>query len=243
MTQYDPDRLVSWIQETDPSIDDRLTLGAKALGLKHLVAYGYRVPDGFILTTELFGALPALAHAPLYDATAANVRAALRRLEQRTQLRLGDPERLLTLSIRSGAAISMPGLMDTFVNVGLNDELTEALARRPGAHLVGLGLLPALPPGLGHVGRRRPGCVRRAHADLQGPLRRSAQKLDFTAAQMRELALGVQGPGPGAGGGLPGRSGRSGAGLHPQGARLVGRAPRPASTGRTPGWRRSGARL
>jgi pyruvate,orthophosphate dikinase len=187
MTQYDPDRLVSWIQETDPSIDDRMTLGSKALGLKHLAAYGYRVPDGFILTTELFGALPALAHAPLYEATAANVRAALRRLEQRTQLRLGDPERLLTLSIRSGAAISMPGLMDTFVNVGLNDELTEALARRPELTWSAWDSYRRFLQGWAMSA----GVSRDVFDELMLTFKdryRVSQKLDFTAAQMRELA-------------------------------------------------------
>ncbi|MBN1321332.1 MAG: hypothetical protein JXA87_10885 [Thermoleophilia bacterium] len=53
-------------------------------------------------------------------------------MQKQTGLYLGDPKRLLTLSVRSGAAISMPGLMATFMDVGLNDNLAEALSRRPG---------------------------------------------------------------------------------------------------------------
>ncbi|MBE0528398.1 MAG: hypothetical protein IH629_04250, partial [Thermoleophilia bacterium] len=71
------------------------------------------------------------SYPPLYDDTIHRVQAAVSALERRIRLRLGDPRRLLLLSIRSGAAISMPGLMTTFVNVGLNDELAEAFARRP----------------------------------------------------------------------------------------------------------------
>lgn len=132
MMNYDPERLISPLHRPKPITDDQMTLGFKGLGLKQLASYRHRVPPGFILSTELFSAMPALAHRPLFDDTVNRVRAALDELEQETGLRLGDPARLLTLSIRSGAAISMPGLMTTFVNVGLNDELAEALSRAPG---------------------------------------------------------------------------------------------------------------
>jgi pyruvate,orthophosphate dikinase len=132
MMNYDPDRLVSPIHRPKPETDDQRTLGFKGLGLKQMASYGHRVPEGFILTTELFSARPALSHQPLYEDTVERIREALADLEDETGLRLGDPERLLTLSIRSGAAISMPGTMATFVDVGLNDERAEALSRRPG---------------------------------------------------------------------------------------------------------------
>lgn len=132
MMNYDPERLVSYIHEPKPSTDDQMTLGFKGLGLKQMASYKHRVPEGFILTTELFGALPAMSYRPLYDDAIDRVGQALRHLESETGLRLGDPRRLLTLSIRSGAAISMPGLMTTFVDVGLNDDLADALARKPG---------------------------------------------------------------------------------------------------------------
>jgi len=132
MMNYDPERLISPIHQVKEQTDDQRTLGFKGLGLKQMASYGHRVPEGFILTTELFSARPALSHRPLYDDTIERIRAALGRLEGETGLRLGDHQRLLTLSIRSGAAISMPGLMATFVDVGMNDELVEALARKPG---------------------------------------------------------------------------------------------------------------
>ncbi len=188
MAHYDPDRLVSWIHEPDPSTDDRLTLGAKALGLKHLVAYGYRVPEGFILTTELFGASPAMSHRPLYDATASLIRDALHQLEERTGLRLGDPDRLLTLSIRSGAAVSMPGLMDTFINVGLNDELTAAHARRPGLEWSAWDSYRRFLQGWAMSA----GVDRDVFDELMLTFKDRyavGQKLDLTAAQMREVAL------------------------------------------------------
>lgn len=132
MMNYDPDRLVAWLDVPDPDLDNQMTLGYKALGLKEMVSFGYKVPEGFVLTTELFSVFPAMSHRPLYEHTIARIRHAIARLEERTGLRLGDPERPLTLSIRSGAAISMPGLMLTMIDVGLNDELAEQIAaRRP----------------------------------------------------------------------------------------------------------------
>jgi pyruvate, orthophosphate dikinase len=132
MMNYDPERLVSRIHRANKRTDDQMTLGFKGLGLKQMAAYKHQVPQGFVLTTELFSAMPAMAHRPLYVDTVERVRRAVDDLEKETGLRLGDPSRLLTLSIRSGAAISMPGLMTTFVDVGLNDRLAEALSLKPG---------------------------------------------------------------------------------------------------------------
>ena len=129
---YDPDRLVAWLDVPEPDVDNQMTLGYKGLGLKEMISFGYKVPEGFVLTTELFSVFPSMNHRPLYDHTIARIHQALDQLEERTGLRLGDPDRLLTLSVRSGAAISMPGLMLTLINVGLNDELTAKIAARPG---------------------------------------------------------------------------------------------------------------
>lgn len=132
MMNYDPERLISPIHRPKQGTDDQMTLGFKGLGLKQMASYGHRVPQGVIISTELFSAMPAMAHRPLFNDTVERVRAAVADLEKETGLRLGHAARLLTLSIRSGAAISMPGLMTTFVDVGLNDELAEALSRKPG---------------------------------------------------------------------------------------------------------------
>jgi pyruvate,orthophosphate dikinase len=131
MMNYDPKRLISPIHQPRPGVDDQMTLGFKGLGLKQMASYGHQVPHGFILSTELFSAMPAMAYRPLFDDMLERIRVALARLQKDTGLHLGDPARLLTLSVRSGAAISMPGLMATFMDVGLNDDLAEALALKP----------------------------------------------------------------------------------------------------------------
>ncbi|HMK92489.1 MAG TPA: PEP/pyruvate-binding domain-containing protein, partial [Thermoleophilia bacterium] len=188
MMNYDPERLVSPIHKAKTDTDDQMTLGFKGLGLKQMTTYGHRVPEGFILTTELFSAMPAMSYRPLYDDTIARIRRALADLERRTRLRLGDPSRALLLSIRSGAAISMPGLMTTFVNVGLNDRLAEALSQQPGFEWAAWD------------GYRRylqswamsAGIDRDYFDDIMTEFKERfgvEQKLDFTPEQMREIAF------------------------------------------------------
>ncbi|MGI5940168.1 MAG: PEP/pyruvate-binding domain-containing protein [Thermoleophilia bacterium] len=188
MMNYDPERLVSFIYEPKPSTDDQMTLGFKGLGLKQMASYKHRVPEGFILTTELFNAYPAMSYRPLYHDTVDRIRLALGRLENQTGLRLGDPARLLTLSIRSGAAISMPGLMTTFVDVGLNDELATALSRRPGFEWAAWDSYRRFLQSWAMAGG-----VNRDFFDgimMEFKTRHGIErKLDFTAEQMRDLAL------------------------------------------------------
>ncbi len=132
MMNYDSDGLISHLDDHHSDTDDQMMLGYKGLGLKQLARYGHRVPDCFIITTELFVAMPAMSYEPLYQDTLVRIRQALDRLQERTGLELGNPERPLMLAIRSGAAFSMPGLMTTFVNVGLNEDLARRISRIEG---------------------------------------------------------------------------------------------------------------
>ena len=78
MMNYDPERLVSPIHKPKAGTDDQMTLGFKGLGLKQMAAFGHRVPEGFVLSTELFNAMPAMSYRPLYDDTMQRVRRPLR---------------------------------------------------------------------------------------------------------------------------------------------------------------------
>jgi pyruvate,orthophosphate dikinase len=105
----------------------RELLGGKGAGLAEMTAIGLPVPAGFTVTTEacreymrLGGALP--------DGLTAEIDAAVARLEETTGKRFGDPSDPLLVSVRSGAAVSMPGMMDTILNLGLNDVAVEGLA-------------------------------------------------------------------------------------------------------------------
>jgi pyruvate, orthophosphate dikinase len=90
-----------------------------------------RVPAGFTITTEACVAYMG-AGRTLPDGLAEQVRAALDELERQAGKRLGDPEDPLLVSVRSGARESMPGMMDTVLNLGLNDRSVEGLAARTG---------------------------------------------------------------------------------------------------------------
>ncbi len=188
MMNYDPERLVSFLHRPDPDTDDQHTLGFKGLGLKQMASYGHNVPEGFVLSTELFSATPALSYRPLYDDTIERIAGALAQLEKVTGRRLGDAARPLLLSIRSGAAVSMPGLMTTFVNVGLNDELAESMSSEPRQSWAAWDcyrrFLQSWAMSSG-IDRDVFDAIMTEFKERYGV----EQKLDFSVAQMREIAF------------------------------------------------------
>jgi pyruvate,orthophosphate dikinase len=103
-------------------------LGGKGANLAEMSNLGLPVPPGFTITTEVCRSY--YEHDRRYpDDLTAQVRAALAKVEETVGARLGEPDRPLLVSVRSGAAISMPGMMDTVLNLGLNDRTVEGLAR------------------------------------------------------------------------------------------------------------------
>jgi pyruvate,orthophosphate dikinase len=108
----------------------RELLGGKGIGLAEMTLMGLPVPAGFTITTDACRAYMQAGDLP--DGLADEVADHVRRLEEKTGKRFGDPADPLLVSVRSGAAISMPGMMDTILNLGLNDEATEGLAERTG---------------------------------------------------------------------------------------------------------------
>ncbi|MGF7007486.1 pyruvate, phosphate dikinase [Aminobacter sp. BE322] len=110
---------------------DRNLLGGKGANLAEMCSLGLPVPPGFTITTEACNWY--YANGRNYPETLeADVRAALDHVGALTGRSFGDPERLLLVSVRSGARASMPGMMDTVLNLGLNDVTVEALARDAG---------------------------------------------------------------------------------------------------------------
>ena len=98
------------------------------------------------------------------------------RLEEATGKRLGDPRQPLLVSVRSGAAVSMPGMMETILNLGLNDETVEALARAERQRALCVGLLSALPADVRRRGARRPRGTLRAPPDDQANASRGSSR-------------------------------------------------------------------
>ncbi|BCM18222.1 pyruvate, phosphate dikinase [Mesorhizobium sp. J8] len=110
---------------------DRNLLGGKGANLAEMCSLGLPVPPGFTITTEVCNAYYANGRA-YPDGLEADVLAALDHIGRITGRRFGDPSKLLLVSVRSGARASMPGMMDTVLNLGLNDETVEALAADSG---------------------------------------------------------------------------------------------------------------
>src|SRR5229473_1709033 len=109
--------------------DMRDLLGGKGAGLAEMSNLGLPVPPGFTITTEIcthFYANGKTYPPDLKDQTTA----ALAAVEEAIGARFGDPQKPLLVSVRSGARASMPGMMDTVLNLGLNDETVTGLARQ-----------------------------------------------------------------------------------------------------------------
>ena len=108
----------------------RNLLGGKGANLAEMASLGLPVPPGFTITTEVCTFHTQKGGYP--EGLTPEVEEALRKVESRVDAVFGDPENPLLVSVRSGARASMPGMMDTVLNLGLNDETVEGLARKSG---------------------------------------------------------------------------------------------------------------
>ncbi len=108
-------------------------LGGKGANLAEMTNMGLPVPHGFTITTE--ACLTYLAEGDHPEGLLHEVEEHLQRLEQSMGKRLGDPSDPLLVSVRSGAKFSMPGMMDTVLNLGLNEDSLKALAEQSGGDL------------------------------------------------------------------------------------------------------------
>ena len=116
---------------TDGRASMKDLLGGKGANLAEMAAAGLPVPPGFTISTEVCGEV-AGAGGAISPALWTEIEAALGEVERTLGLRFGDPSAPLLVSVRSGAAVSMPGMMDTVLNLGINDPVVEGLARRSG---------------------------------------------------------------------------------------------------------------
>jgi pyruvate,orthophosphate dikinase len=114
----------------EPTDGGRELLGGKGIGLAEMTQLGIPVPGGFTITTDACRAF--MASAGRVEGLDEEVAEHIERLEQRAGKRFGDAGDPLLISVRSGAAISMPGMMDTILNLGLSDAAVDGLSGATG---------------------------------------------------------------------------------------------------------------
>jgi len=112
--------------------DMRNLLGGKGANLAEMNLIGVPVPPGFTITTDVCNEYYQIGKNEVIALLKADVLAAVKHIEGLMNSTLGDAANPLLLSVRSGARASMPGMMDTILNLGLNDEVVEGLAKKTG---------------------------------------------------------------------------------------------------------------
>ena len=110
----------------------RNLLGGKGANLAEMNLIGIPVPPGFTITTEVCGEYYSLGRDKVIELLQEEVKAAVKNIENLMNSTFGDPTNPLLVSVRSGARASMPGMMDTILNLGLNDVVVEGLAAKTG---------------------------------------------------------------------------------------------------------------
>ena len=105
-------------------------LGGKGANLGEMGRLGLPVPPGFTITTDVCD-LFYKNKKKLPKSVIKNIEAELKNIEKKTKKKFGDLKNPLLVSVRSGARISMPGMMDTILNLGLNDKTVESLKKKP----------------------------------------------------------------------------------------------------------------
>ena len=116
--------------KTDGNAKDRNLLGGKGTNLAEMTSLGIPVPPGFTITTEV--CTHYMNHQEYPKGIEAQVEEAIKITEQEMKQKFGDNDNPLLFSVRSGARVSMPGMMDTVLNLGLNDEAVKGIANKSG---------------------------------------------------------------------------------------------------------------
>lgn len=190
---YNPEKAISRLHAENLRTHNLIHLGNKGFNLVVLTRDKMPVPPAFIITTEVFRCYRAIrTFERARDEYMRRVRAAVTSVEQLSGLVFGLPERPLLLSVRSGAAISMPGIMSTIHNVGTNEEMVEEfVALYPQKKYFAWDNFRRFQQSWGMAY----GMEREDFQELMNTHKRQCQihyKRDFSPEQMRRLALDYQ---------------------------------------------------
>jgi pyruvate,orthophosphate dikinase len=145
------DRNYKWVYLlTEGNGDMRTLFGGKGAGVSEMLQIGLPVPPGFAITTEACNAYYANER-QFPEGMWTQATNALHSVEAESGKQFGDPANPLLISVRSGAAISMPGMMDTVLNLGLNDATVEGLASLTGERRFALDAYRRFIAMFGHI--------------------------------------------------------------------------------------------
>jgi pyruvate,orthophosphate dikinase len=130
---YDPKNAMTPIDSARSRVTGIIQLGNKGINMVQLKNFGYPIPPGFIITTEVFRCREIVdSYPPALQNFREQVAANIAELEKATGKIFGDPKKPLLLSVRSGSSISQPGMMDTLLDVGNNEEIAQSIAASTG---------------------------------------------------------------------------------------------------------------
>ncbi len=133
LLNYDPKWAMTPIEKASDRVSGIINLGAKGSNMVNLFEFGLPVPPGFIITTEAFRCREILDnYPPAEENFKKQINQQIYALEKVTGRKFGDPKNPLLFSVRSGSAVSQPGMMDTFIDVGINENIATGLANRTG---------------------------------------------------------------------------------------------------------------
>ena len=130
---YDPKKAITSMDDVESSVSGIIYLGNKGFNLVKLTNFGMPVPPGFIITTEVFRYKDIIYnYKPAWENFKTQLTRHITLLERKTKKKFGDPSNPLLISVRSGSSISQPGMMDTFLDVGMNEAIAAGLSAKTG---------------------------------------------------------------------------------------------------------------
>ena len=192
LLMYDPENAMTSITHLNNRVNGLIYLGNKGINLVKLQGLGLPIPPGLIITTEVFRCRAVFdSYAPATQNLRDQVAKNIMQLEIATGKSFGSTKNPLLFSVRSGSSISQPGMMDTFLNVGLNKEIATGLAKKSGNAWFAWDNYRRFLQCYGMAY----GLLRDDFDDIISELKRRAgigYKRDFTGKQMRKVALNYQ---------------------------------------------------
>jgi pyruvate,orthophosphate dikinase len=133
LLSYDPERTVCHLYYPGSETFDSIYMGSKGHILANLHSLGINIPPGFVITTEYFRCRPVIeSFWQSREDFEERVMEMVAHVEAEKGRKFGDPAKALLFSVRSGSAVSMPGMMNTFLNVGINEQIAEGLIAETG---------------------------------------------------------------------------------------------------------------